>query len=880
MRRLLNFLRGKRLDDDIREEMEFHRTQTTGTFGNVTAIQERVRDASTVIWLETLIHDVRYAIRQFGRAPVLVAVAILSLALGIGANTAVFTLINTVMAQWLPVQQPERLVLFYDGMRAGEHSGTSFPGDSFSYSFWQYLTAHNEFFEGLCAFRQGNDSVVMHIPGKADNGPREAAAIHLVSGNYFPVLGVRPAIGRMLGEEDDRLTAPLVAVMSYRSWTQRFNRDSGLIGKRLVLNGLSVSIVGVAAPEFFGERIESPPDFWLPLSAQPAILHRGSLLAQKDMYWLNMMGRLKPGMTLRGAEAGVNVRIHQFFLNQAGSQASPAVRRAIKNVHVGLKPGGSGISGLRLRYSEPLHLLMAVVAVVLMVACANIATLLLARAAARQPEFLARLALGASRVRLLRQVLTESVLLSLLSALLGLAFAWWSVKLLMAWMRVDPVVAVKPDAAVLAFTLVVSLLTGIVFGIAPAIKSSGTDLRPGSTVRNARFGGASVLIVLQVSLSMVLLLGSALLARSLMELVRQNLGFQRENVLIIRTDPKLAEYRASELLPLYRELDGRMNAIPGVISASVAEYSPVSGSVSEENFSIQGYTPSKGSEMNVYNVKVGPHFFDALGIPIVLGRAIRERDTAASMPVAVVNETFVKMYLPGQDPLGKVFSHGEPFRPPGTEIVGVAKDTKYYDLRDQMKPMAYYSLWQASHGEFSYADEVLLRTSHEAVSIAPEARRVMKRISSKLPVLNITTLSHQVEESVQQQRLIAGLCGALGIVALVLASIGIYGTVAYSVARRTSEIGIRMAIGAPRGRVLWMVIRDSVACIALGMGLGLPMAFIGIRWIKSLLFGVSADDPLAIGTAVLLIVLMGMFAAYLPARRATKIDPMSALKYE
>lgn len=883
MRRLLNFLRGVRLDEDIREEIEFHRAQSSGRFGNATAIQERVRDASTVRWLETLLQDVRYAFRQFRRAPVLVAVATLSLALGIGANTAVFTLINAVMRQWLPVQDPGRLALFYDGITAGTFGGKggqAFRGDVFAYPDWRYLRAHLDSFESLCAFKQGTDRAVMHVPGNAEHGPHEVVDVHLVSGNYFSVLGVRAAAGRVLRDEDDRLNAGPAGVISYQFWKERFKRDSGVVGKTVVLNGIAVSIVGVAAPEFFGERIGWPPDFWIPLSLQPQMLQLESWLSTRDECWLNMMGRLKPGATLRSAEAALNVRLHQFFTEQAGAHASARVVRDIAEAHVTLKPGGGGISGLRLRYSQPLHILMAVAGLVLLIACANIATLLLARAAAREPEFLARLAVGASRGRLMRQVLTESILLALLSATVGIGFAWWSVKLLIVWMEVDSVVTVRPDAAVLAFTFVMSILTGVVFGIVPAIKCSGLELKPGAVIRSPKFGSAGALIVLQVSLSLVLLFSSGLLAHSLFALVQQDLGFQRENVLLVGTDARVADYQPNELAALYRELEDRMNAIPSVASASLARFSPVSGSVSSNNFALAGYTPQAGKDIRVFTVEVGPHFFDTLRIPVLLGRPIGALDTPASPEVAVVNETFVRMYLAGRNPLGQHISLHGSFHPPGAEIVGVVKDSKYYDLREKPQPMAYYALAQPRDGEFTYAREILLRTSHDAASIGPEVRRVMKRFSSKLPVLQVTTLEHQIDESIRQQRLIASLCSALGIMALVLASIGIYGTLSYSVARRTSEIGIRMAIGAQRAGVLWMVLQDCLVLIGAGVVLGLPMALMGTRWIKSLLFGVSAADPLAIGGAVLLIVLLALFAAYVPARRATKIDPVTALKYE
>ena len=548
LRRFLNLFRQKELADDIREELEFHRSQTTGRFGNATRIQEQMRDASILTWLETLLQDLRYGVRQLRKSPVLVTVAVLSLTLGIGANTAIFTLLNTVMLQNLPVRDPGRLVLYYDGVSTGVYSGDGFSSNMLSFPLWEYLKAHNKSFIGMSAFRQGVDRVTMHIAEYSGSGPRERATAHLVSGNYFGVLGVNPAIGRVLRQSDDTPAANPVAVISYNFWRDRFRLDRNITGKVVVLNGTSFSIVGVAAREFFGERVESPPDFWVPLSFQPQMLQEKSWLSARDVNWLNMIGRLAPGDTLRSAEAALNVQVHRFNAELAGPHPTPETRRKMDNVYVSLKPGGSGISWLRFQYSEPLHLLMAVVGVVLLIACANIATLLLARDAARRPEFLARLALGASPLRLLRQVLTESILLSVIGGIAGALFAWWGVKMLTHLLQVSPVVKIRPDPLVLAFTVGISLLTGVIFGVIPAIRSSRIEPRPGNAFRPAgwgrkRIGSTQALIVLQVALTLTLLLSSGLLAHSLLALKRQDLGFKPEKVLLVKTDLRLAGYR-------------------------------------------------------------------------------------------------------------------------------------------------------------------------------------------------------------------------------------------------------------------------------------------------------------------------------------------------
>ncbi len=888
LHKFFNFFRPDHLEADMREELEFHRSQTSGSLGNAMLIRDRMRDVNTINWLETTWQDLRYGVRQLGKAPVLVTVAVLSLALGIGANTAIFTLMNAVMFQSLPVRDPGRLVLFNDDISTGVYSGDDFSSNEFSYPSFQYLQLHNSSFVSLCAFRQDTDRVVMHVAGTSEAGPQERATAHLVSGNYFDTLGVNAAVGRLFKGSDDTLSAARVAVISYSFWRDRFNLDPSVLGQSLVLNDVSLTIAGVADRRFFGERIGRDPDFWLPLSTQPQVLQRdawsnsrGMWLTARNVYWLNFMGRLKPGFSLESAQAAVNLRLRQFYSEQAGSHLSPSTRRKIENIRVELKPGGGGISGLRYLYSKPLHILTAVVALVLLIACANVATLLLARASARRQEFLARLALGASRTRLLRQVLTESILLSVLGGVVGAAFAWWCVRLLVILLRFDPVVKVRPDPAVLAFTVVISFLSGILFGIVPAIKFSRMDPGPGNAAPIANFGhlrftSQHALIALQVALSFILLLGAGLLVHSLLALERQNLGFRRENILLLRSDAGLAGYRPEELFPLYRELSERFNQLPGVLSATITRFSPESGSTSAYSGAIEGYMATPGQELNIYDLSVGPHFFETLGMPLVLGRVIDARDTPASTPVAVVNEAFVRQYLPNQNPIGRRISLDSPFKAPGFEIVGVVADSKYYDLQEKAKPMGFLSIWQKSVTSF----EVVLHTSGAPERVAAEARRTVQQVSSKLPILSVSSLNVQVEHSLKQQKMITSLCSIFGALALILASIGIYGTLAYSVAGRATEIGIRMAIGAQRSNVTWLVLRDSATLTAVGIFVGLPLGLGGTRWIKSFLFGVPTVDPVAITAAVLLILILASFAAYLPARRAARIDPMRALRHE
>lgn len=882
LRRLRNLLQSNKLSKDIEEELDFHQLQTHGSFGNRTQIAERAREASILLWLETLWQDVRYGARQLRKSPLLVTVAVLSLALGIGANTAIFTLIKSVMLQNLPVPKPGRLVLFYDETDTGVYSGDTPSSTMFSVPFANYLQAHNTVFEKLCAFRQETDRVTMIAGSSSEPSSFERVRAHLVSGTYFDTFGVSAAIGRLLRPEDDRPGAPPVAILSHSFWRTRFRGDQKVVGHTVTLSGGVFTVAGVVEQGFFGERMERAPEFWVPLSFQPQITRQKSWLEDQNIYFLNMLGRLKPGVSRAQAQAAVTTRLRQYYRDRLGSAPKKEALRKVNTLQPILKPGGSGISGLRHRFAEPLRILMAVVSLVLLIACANIATLLLARDAVRQPEFLARLALGASPTRLIRQVLTESLLLSLLGGVLSTGFAWISARLLVLALHVDSVVKVKPDIAVLTFTFVVTLTTGLLFGSLPAFRSSRIDLRPTSGLaRKSPVTGASSLIALQVALSVMLLVCSGLLVRSFSLLVTQDMGFRKDNLLIIQTDPRLAGYKDDELFPLYRELDARLNSIAGVRSATVARYTPISGNTSKDKFSLEGYTPQTGVPTNVEDAEVAPRFFNTLNIPLLLGRVIDERDLPSSEIVTVVNDAFAKKYLRGQNPVGRRITLDSSFRPPGAKIVGVVANSKFHDLRDEAKPMAYFSLWQRGlDPTLLYARDLVLRTNDSPLALAATVRSVLKSIDSRLPIFRTLTMSEQIDSSLEQQRLLASLCSIFGMIASLLAAIGIYGTLAYSVARRKPEIGIRMAIGAQRRHVLWMMLRESFAVIAVGLAVGFALAFWAGSAIRSYLYEVTVADLPSVSGALLAIVILILLAAYLPARRATAVDPASVLRYE
>jgi predicted permease len=654
-----------------------------------------------------------------------------------------------------------------------------------------------------------------------------------------------------------------------------------ILDKTIVLNGTSFTVVGVAQQSFFGERVRRSPDFWVPLAFQPQVMIRERpLLEALDSYWLNCMGRPKPGVTRQAAQVAMTARLHSFYLARTGTHPSADARRRIERVQLRLRSGGGGISWLRSNYSKPLLVLMAVVAAVLLIACANVATLLLARASARHQEFLCRLALGASRTRLLRQVLTESTLLALIGGFTGVIFAWWSAKSLVLLVHLDPMIKVKLDASVLMFTLIVSVATGILFGIIPAWKFSRMDPRPGHSGplkwRAHRFGSLQSLITAQIALSLPLLVAAGLLAHSLVALETQNLGFNSDQVLLARADADLAGYQPPQYPGLYRDLTERMSQLPGIQSATLARFSPFSGYNSSGNFSIQGYHWAAGKDLHVWDLSVGPRFFETLKIPLLLGRAINDRDTATSNSVAVVNQTFVDDYLKGMNPLGQRIAHGAPFKAPGSEIVGVVADSKFYDLREKAEPMVFYPINQKPSNGF----EVIVRTAADPDGAAAELRSALKQTNGRLPVLEQHRLVDQIENSLEEQKMIATLTSIFGLLGLLLASIGIYGTLSYSVNGRTKEIGVRMAIGAQRAQVMSLVLQDLVPVMFVGLLLGLLLAFVGTRSLESFLFGVKPVDPLALVVSVMLIGFVAILAAYLPATRAAKVDPMLALRNE
>lgn len=836
---------------------------------------------------DSLLRDIRYSARGLFKRPAFTIIAVVILALGIGANTAIFTLINAVVLKPLPVNKPEELVLFNDAPSEGTRTsdGDVRPGrwDLFSYGPYRYFREHDQSFQELSAFRSGESRISVRRTD-VQSAEAERASAHLVSGNYFSVLGVNAMQGRVLTNADDSSGAPPAAVISHGYWQQKLNADPQAVGKSILLNSTPFTIVGVMPPEFFGTRVRRSPDYWLPLAFQPQIELRPSTLEDKNVYWLNMIGRLKPGVSIEQAQAAVNAQLHQFLTDQAGSQLTDDNRVAIQNIYASLASGARGISGLRSFYSQALKMLMVIVALVLLIAYANVGNLLLSRAAARQAEISLRQALGASRWRLMRQLLTESLLLAAIGGVLGVLIAQWGVSILVARVAATSPLDVKPDTTVLLFTLGISVVSGVLFGIAPALRATKIDLttalkEKSARGRKSRFNLGSALVVAQVAVSLVLLVGAGLFARSLINLQQEDLGFNRENVLLASVDMRLAGYKADQLSGVYRQLYDRLNSLPNVQSATIASYSPMAGTSRNSTITVRGYTPAKGEDTGVSDVYVGPRFAETLGVPLLMGREIGLQDTPTSPRVAVVNQAFVKSFFPDQNPIGRRMTFEGDSDKDDFEIVGVIGDSKYDSAKEQPDRTVFRPILQVQDsGAFSNVFEI--RTVGDPLNLTGPVRAAITEVNNKLPILNFTTLRLRTDEALQQDKLIAQLVTFFGLLGLLLSCVGLYGIMAYAVVRRTNEIGIRMALGADRGKIIRMVLKESMVLVAVGLAIGLPASWAAAKLIANQLFGLTPSDPFALVAAVTLLTIVAMLAGYLPARKASRVNPLVALRYE
>ncbi len=850
--------------------------------------------------MATILQDVRYALRQLRKAPGFTITAVLTLALGIGANTAIFTLVHAVMLKSLPVANPAQLYRIGANDNCCVWGGLQNNGwGLFSYGLYQYIRANTPQFEEIAAM-QGNEPDVS-VRRAGSEAQAETFPSEFVSGNYFSTFGLQPYAGRLLNPQDDTAGAPPVVVMSYRAWQEHFGLDPSVVGASFMINGKPFTVAGIAPPGFFGDRLRhDPPEFYLPLAFEPLLNQNSSILHVDTQHWLYLIGRMKPGVEPSQVESQLTTELRQW-LPTIASTMLPATREKIGKQFVKLGPGGAGIANLKDRYRAGLYMLIAASALVLLIACANLANLLLARGMARRQQTAVQLALGATRGRIIRGLLTESVLLACIGGAAGLAMAFSGSRaiLLIAFRGANFVpIDTSPSLPILGFAFGLSLITGIIFGVAPAWISSHSD--PAEALRGANRSTRDrsampqkSLVIAQAALSLVLLAMAGLLTQSLRYLEHYHFGFETQGRMIALIDPLAAGYTEDRLPALNQQLHDRLRQIPGVIGVSYSMYSPQDGDSWNDSINIQGRTPESTQDTEVGWLRVSPDYFKVVGTPVLRGRAIGEEDTATSRRVAVVDESFVRKYCPKEDPIGQHFGFDRPGHSGDYEIVGVVKDTQYRDPTDteyKQNPMffvAYFqgvkyteASYQRMEAQSEYTSRIEIQFMGSAEEIGPQVRRVLAGIDPNLSIIEMHTFGEQVIRVFNRERLIARLTELFSLLALLLASIGLYGVTAYNIERRTSEIGIRMAVGADRKDIVAMVLRGAFWQLGLGLIIGVPLAIVAGRLMASKLYGVGAFNPVVLAGAIAALGLCAFIAGLVPARRAASIEPVRALRIE
>jgi predicted permease len=855
------------------------------SFGGVERVKEESRDTRGIRLVEELWQDLRYGARLLFKEPGFTLIAVLSLALGIGANTAIFSLLDVVLLKSLPVEEPDKLVLFGKGEETGLNTG--FPNKSwelFSYPFYQKVQQRDEVFSEVAALLNTPRSPYGVVDINGTSGEAEKLNLQLVSGTYFSVLGVNASLGRTFTDADEQTAGgPAVAVISYDWWQRRLGGNPAAVGTTITARQTVYTIIGVAPPEFFGTTVGWAPDLWVPLGLEeqsPSSLWSGT--HNQEHQSLYLIARLKKGVPAEQASAAVNLLFKQSLQERAGAQPSPERLQAIQQASIELTPVGRGLSMLRQEFSLSLRILMAVVALVLMIACANVANLLLARAAVRQKEFAVRLAVGAGRTRLIRQLLTESLLLASLGGIAGVLLAWWGSRLLllMASARAEALpLDVTPNARILGFTLLASLLSAAIFGTAPALHAARTEanaaFKGGKGARQTtsqRLLGKG-LVVAQVALSLVLLVGSGLFVRTLINLQNQPTGFNQENVMLFQLYTFMLGYEDAQYVPLMHEIEEKVKAVPGVEAASFSTFVFNQAQWTSRVFTDGPEQPE--GQRSVRQSLVGTDYFTTMGIPLIAGRSFSPHDTATSPKVAVISETMAARFFPNGSPLGKRFGvYGRPRNE--IEIVGVVKDAKYGAVAELLRPMAYYPYTQIPQP----LENFVVRFSGAPAAIVPQVRQAIKQVNRNLPVDEVVSLSDYIGRTLTQQRLVAQLASFFGLLALLLACVGLYGVLSYAVARRTNEIGIRVALGAQRRHVLWLILREALTLALIGGVIGLAVSLAATQTASTLLFGLKPNDPLTLVMATLLLLSVATLSGYLPARRAAQVDPLVALRNE
>jgi predicted permease len=839
--------------------------------------------------------DLGYGLRTLRRSPGFTAVAALTLALGIGANTAIFTLLDQVLLRLLPVKDPHSLVLLT--MR-GKHYGSNWGSNAISYPMYKDFQTHNEVFSGMLARFPLHSSVTIGTQAERIKG-------ELVSGTYFDVLGVGAAIGRTLTPDDDRTPhGHPVVMLSYNYWKRRFGGEPDVIGSTMLVNNLKMTIIGVTQAGFDGVELSDPPAIFAPMMMQEELMPGNKdMLINRRNRWVNAFGRLKPGVSIEQAKASLQPFMHSMLemevREQAFDRASPYDREQFLKCWMDVLPGSQGRQDVQRGLAAPLWVLMATTGMVLLIACANIANLLLARATRRQKEMAIRLAIGASRGRIVSQLLIEMLVLSAMGGTLGLLLAFWADKALMSvYLPADSArlnISTSPDFRVLAFTFVVSALTALAFGLVPALQTTKPNVgrilkdEASAVVGSGNRGLRKSLVVVQVALSLLLLIGAGLFLRSLENLSRLGPGFTAERLIGFNIDPPLSGYAPERTKLTYRDMVDSLRSLPGVQSVGLASMRILENDEWDSSMTVEGYNPDKPDDRaEPYMNQISPNYFATLGVPIVSGRDFTMADNREvkhgveednyAPTVIMINETFAKKYFAGRNPLGRHLGFGsDPGTPTDMEVIGVVKDIKYTNLRDEIPPQAYIP-YLPSH--FLGGMTVYVRTAADPNVLMNSIRSKVRDLDANLPIYDMRTTDEQITNSLAAQRMIASLSTVFGLLATTLAAVGLYGLMAYNVVQRTREIGIRMALGAAQKDVVWMVMRDVLVLVAAGVGVGVPASLGLARVVQSQLYGLSAHDPSTLLLATAGLAVVAAAAGYIPAFRASRLDPNAALRYE
>ena len=919
--RKLNWLRrrpGK--EEELREELRFHleeeaeerqaqgltneeaRLSARRELGNVTLVEENTRAAWGWIMLEQLGQDLRYAFRTMGANRLFTSLAVMSLALGIGANTAIFSFMDAILLRSLPVADPDSLVVlnWHAKTERGDFVMHSMSGNDWSdssgvtagifpYPAYELFRKNGSVFSSVFAHLQFWQTRKINLAVK---GQASTAAGWTVSGDYFRGLGVRPAAGRLIDSEDDRPGAPAVAVVSYAISESRFGGAANAVGQKVEIDNLPFTVVGVTPPEFFGVDPKAAPDVYLPIhtnelfGAGHQFGFQPAAYLDRNFYWVQVMGRLRPGVSLAQAQSALGPEFHEWVASTATNDKERANLPELV-----VAPGAGGLGTLRRQYSKPLFVLLTMVGLILALTCANVANLLLARAAARRREIALRLSVGAGRFRIVRQLLTESILLASLGGALGVLFAVWGIRfltLLLASGQTNFTLHAELNWHVLAVVAALSLVTGVLFGLAPALQATRVDVMPALKETRAgqpaarhsfrRVSLSHALVVGQIGISLLMLVAAGLFVRTLSNLESIDLGFNRENLLLFQLDVRKAGHKDPEISNFYGELRRRFTAIPGVRDASLSEDSLVEAG--------EGLPLGvSGEPSNPHNriLTVGPAFFKTMQIPILAGRDIEERDGESSPAVVVINEVFAKTSFGNRNPLGRHLTlrgigNTEGRIERDMEIVGVSKNANYGGLTRAIPPVAYFPYNQG----FPRPDAMVyaLRTSGDPLRYVSAVRETVRQADARVPVAEVRSQVVDIDRTINQEITFAKLCTGFAMLALAIACVGLYGTVSYNVARRTGEIGIRMALGAQRGTVVWMVLREVCVLAAVGLAISVPAALATSKLVESFLFGMKHNDPASLTAAVVILLSAALLAGYVPAQKASRIDPMIALRHE